>query len=175
MSLPKILAQVLFEGTRIVGRALVEAGRQAGRNARAGRVEASAGAGEASSSRAGTPSQQLTRSHRMTLDEAKLILNVKADFNIAEMATRAAAKEGEKTALDEFRENMIKNYDHLFAINAPPAPKGQTGGGSGSFFLQSKVVRARERLEAEMEIGKAKEEAATAAEAPKDSGSQPSA
>ena len=42
-----------------------------------------------------------------------------------------------------------QNYDHLFATNAPPAPKGKTGGGSGSFYVQSKIVRARERIEAE--------------------------
>lgn len=45
----------------------------------------------------------------------------------------------------------FQTYDHLFAVNAPPAPKGKTGGGSGSFYMQSKVVRARQRIEAEWE------------------------
>lgn len=44
-----------------------------------------------------------------------------------------------------------QTYDHLFAVNAPPAPKGQKGGGSGSFYMQSKVVRAKQRIEAEWE------------------------
>lgn len=44
-----------------------------------------------------------------------------------------------------------QSYEHLFAVNAPPAPKGQKGGGSGSFYMQSKVVRARQRIEAEWE------------------------
>jgi import inner membrane translocase subunit TIM16 len=43
----------------------------------------------------------------------------------------------------------LQSYEHLFKTNAPPAPKGATGGGAGSFYIQSKVVRARERIEAE--------------------------
>lgn len=42
-----------------------------------------------------------------------------------------------------------QSYEHLFKANAPPAPKGAAGGGAGSFYMQSKVVRARERIEAE--------------------------
>ena len=151
-SLPKTLAQILFVGTQIVGKALLEAGRQAGRNARAGRVEASAaGAAGVGSGSAASPSDQLTRTHRMTLDEAKLILNLKQDISAAGLGgstSSAAAGEG-KSILDQVREAMVKNYDHLFATNAPPAPKGQKGGGAGSFYIQSKVVRARERIEAE--------------------------
>ncbi|CBQ73935.1 related to PAM16-Presequence translocase-Asssociated Motor [Sporisorium reilianum SRZ2] len=153
MSLPKTLAQILFVGTQIVGKALLEAGRQAGRNARAGRVEASAaGAAGVGSGSAASPSDQLTRTHRMTLDEAKLILNLKQDLSAAGLGASASAPaagaEG-KSILDQVREAMVKNYDHLFATNAPPAPKGQKGGGAGSFYVQSKVVRARERIEAE--------------------------
>lgn len=50
-----------------------------------------------------------------------------------------------------------QSYEHLFKTNAPPAPKGQPGGGAGSFYLQSKIVRARERIEAEWEGAKKKE------------------
>ena len=46
------------------------------------------------------------------------------------------------------REELAARYEKLFEINAPPAPKGKTGGGSGSFYVQSKIVRARERIEA---------------------------
>ncbi|KAN0060737.1 mitochondrial import inner membrane translocase subunit TIM16 [Thecaphora frezii] len=153
MSLPKVLAQILFVGTQIVGKALVEAGRQAGRNARAGRVEAAAAAGGASGSATGSPSDQLTRAHRMTLDEAKLILNLKQDISYATLAADAAKASGEgPSLLDQVRENMVKNYDHLFKTNAPPAPKGKEGGGSGSFYIQSKIVRARERIEAEWKL-----------------------
>ncbi|CDR87329.1 related to PAM16-Presequence translocase-Associated Motor [Sporisorium scitamineum] len=168
MSLPKTLAQILFVGTQIVGKALLEAGRQAGRNARAGRVEASAaGAAGVGSGSAASPSDQLTKTHRMTLDEAKLILNLKQDLSAAGLASAASASaaggEG-KSILDQVREAMVKNYDHLFATNAPPAPKGQKGGGAGSFYIQSKVVRARERIEAEwglLDAGKKAEAGAT--------------
>lgn len=172
-SLPKTLAQILFVGTQIVGKALLEAGRQAGRNARAGRVEASAaGAAGVGSGSAASPSDQLTRTHRMTLDEAKLILNLKQDLSAAGLANAAAAPADGKSILDQVREAMVKNYDHLFATNAPPAPKGQKGGGAGSFYIQSKVVRARERIEAEwglLDAGNKAEfaENTTTTEAPK--------
>ncbi|XP_064609802.1 mitochondrial import inner membrane translocase subunit tim16-B-like [Liolophura sinensis] len=56
----------------------------------------------------------------MTIQEAKQILNV-----------------------DEFSpESIQKNYEHLFNVNEKS--KG------GSFYLQSKVVRAKERLDMEM-------------------------
>ncbi|CDW94157.1 hypothetical protein [Sporisorium scitamineum] len=103
----------------------------------------------------------------MTLDEAKLILNLKQDLSAAGLASAASASaaggEG-KSILDQVREAMVKNYDHLFATNAPPAPKGQKGGGAGSFYIQSKVVRARERIEAEwglLDAGKKAEAGAT--------------
>lgn len=50
-----------------------------------------------------------------------------------------------------FPTTLLQAYDHLFSVNAPPAPKGQKGGGSGSFYMQSKVVRAKQRIEAEWE------------------------
>ena len=156
-------------GTQIVGKALLEAGRQAGRNARAGRVEASAAGAAGVSGSAASPSDQLTRTHRMTLDEAKLILNLKQDVSAAGLAGSKPIGEESKSVLDQVREAMVKNYDHLFATNAPPAPKGKEGGGAGSFYIQSKVVRARERIEAEwglLDGAGNKAEAGAAAEAP---------
>lgn len=127
----------------------------------------------------------------MTLDEAKLILNLKQDISAGVVGT----PEG-KTLLDQARENMTKvssafsffclcpgldadfdvrdmrlfhqNYDHLFKTNAPPAPKGKEGGGSGSFYIQSKIVRARERIEAEWALNDAKPEAEAAEGAAKE-------
>ncbi|PWY98275.1 hypothetical protein BCV70DRAFT_202055 [Testicularia cyperi] len=178
MSLPKALAQILFVGTQIVGKALLEAGRQAGRNARAGRVEATAGAaGAGAGGAAANPSDQLTRTHRMTLDEAKLILNLKQDMSASTLASQiassaAAAETGGKSVLEQVREAISKNYDHLFATNAPPAPKGQKGGGAGSFYIQSKVVRARERIEAELGLLEQNKSADSQAP-PQDSAQQP--
>jgi len=57
----------------------------------------------------------------ISLDEAVKILNVEKPLD---------------------PERIQKNYDHLFAINDKA-----TG---GSFYLQSKVVRAKERIDAEM-------------------------
>ncbi|PWN92882.1 protein transporter [Acaromyces ingoldii] len=134
MSVPRLLAQVFFLGSQIVGKAFMEAGRQAVRNARAGRVEAgAAAAGSATTGNSAT--DMLTRTHRMTLDEARLILNL--------------GKQKATTDVGAEKEVLLKNYEHLFATNAPPAPKGKQGGGQGSFYIQSKVVRARERIEAE--------------------------
>ncbi|PWN33517.1 protein transporter [Meira miltonrushii] len=152
MSLPRLLAQVLFLGTQIVGKAFAEAGRQAVRNARAGRVDAGAAGMAGNASTGNSITDGLTRAHRMTLDEARMILNL-------------------KTAGETEKEALLKNYEHLFATNAPPAPKGKQGGGSGSFYVQSKIVRARERLEAEWrEAAKRAEERNAAPEQPKEGG-----
>eukprot|EP00730_Choanoeca_flexa_P017851 TRINITY_DN8639_c0_g1_i1.p1 TRINITY_DN8639_c0_g1~~TRINITY_DN8639_c0_g1_i1.p1 ORF type:complete len:169 (+),score=28.35 TRINITY_DN8639_c0_g1_i1:55-507(+) len=56
----------------------------------------------------------------MTLEEAQKILNVEPNASY---------------------EEIMKNYDHLFKINEKKA--------GGSFYLQSKVYRAKERLELE--------------------------
>lgn len=95
--------------------------------------------------KAGAPSDMLTRAHRMTLDEAKMILNIRQDVSAA-----TVQKQGGIT--DTLRKELEDNYERLFAINAPPAPKGKTGGGQGSFYMQSKVVRARERIEEEWKL-----------------------
>lgn len=79
----------------------------------------------------------------MTLDEARLILNLKNDVSLA--ANRHGIK-------DEVRNELVEHYERLFEINAPPAPKGKEGGGRGSFYVQSKVVRARERIEDEWKL-----------------------
>ncbi|KAJ3115647.1 hypothetical protein HDU96_000265 [Phlyctochytrium bullatum] len=57
----------------------------------------------------------------MTPEEAMQILNIKKDHK---------------------QEDMLKNFEHLFKVNDPAQ--------GGSFYLQSKVFRAKERLEAEL-------------------------
>lgn len=64
----------------------------------------------------------------LTLQEAKQILNVQ-DVN---------------------PEIIKKNYDHLFTINEKKS--------GGSFYLQSKVVRAKERLDEELRIQQSENE-----------------
>ncbi|KAH9961281.1 hypothetical protein BC827DRAFT_1203589 [Russula dissimulans] len=139
MSAPKIIIQILITGTQIFGKALLEAARQAAKNAKhrpQGAIGSDvAGVGNATT---GSVTDKLTREHRMTLDEAHLILNTKRADGI---------------------ERVLQCYEHLFRANAPPeVPPTAAPGARGtpaprhSHYLQSKVVRARERIEAELEI-----------------------
>ncbi|PBP19780.1 cochaperone Pam16 [Diplocarpon rosae] len=66
-------------------------------------------------------------SHGLTLDEACKILNVKPPQN------------GQANM-----EDVMERFKRLFDVNDPK--KG------GSFYLQSKVLRARERIEAEVRV-----------------------
>ncbi|KAJ3479123.1 hypothetical protein NLI96_g9284 [Meripilus lineatus] len=98
----------------------------------------------------GSITDKLTREHRMTFDEACLILNVKKDSPI---------------------EGVLQHYQHLFKANALPegaaaAPKPRAGAKQPvppaySHYLQSKVVRAKERIEAEHSVAEPVEQATT--------------
>ncbi|KAF8647129.1 hypothetical protein AX16_006960 [Volvariella volvacea WC 439] len=155
MASPKVLIQIAITGTRILGKAFLEAGRQAVKNAKNSPQGALgndvAGVGNANS---GSITDKLTREHRMTLDEAHLILNT---------------KNGDPM------EQILKNYEHLFKANSPPPPPAKPAAPTrgrhafvpqNSHYLQSKVVRARERLEAELNASEG-----AAAEAPSSSAS----
>ncbi|KAJ3037218.1 mitochondrial import inner membrane translocase subunit TIM16 [Rhizophlyctis rosea] len=63
-----------------------------------------------------------TRKTGMGIDEAAQILNVEKDAGL---------------------EDVMKKYEHLFKVNDPA-----TG---GSFYIQSKIFRAKERLEMELQ------------------------
>ncbi|GJJ06560.1 hypothetical protein Clacol_000753 [Clathrus columnatus] len=129
MSSPRAFIQILVIGSQIVGKALLEAGRQAAKNARH-RPDTLSEAG-VSNAVSGSVTDKLTREHRMTLDEAHLVLNTKKDQPI---------------------EQIIKNYEHLFSVNSPPAepPARPSKAPTYSHYLLSKVVRARERIDAEI-------------------------
>lgn len=154
--------QLIVTGSRILGKAFLEAGRQAVKNAK---HRPQGGVGDATgvtTARSGSVTDRLTREHLMTLDEAHLILNVKRG---------------------EPMEKIIRHYEHLFRANGPPvvesakaaegaAPQNSkffTGRGAGpryhSAYIQSKVVRARERIEAEAKLASETEAAAPAEEA----------
>ncbi|KAM5152145.1 mitochondrial import inner membrane translocase subunit TIM16 [Mantella aurantiaca] len=83
---------------------------------------ASRAAAEARGGRAGKESAAASSLSGISLQEAQQILNT--------------------SKLDP--EEIHKNYDHLFKVNDRSA--------GGSFYLQSKVVRAKERLEQELDI-----------------------
>ena len=65
----------------------------------------------------------------MTLEEAKQILNLTDEDFL-----------GSNTS----KEKLLKNYDHLFSVNERTK--------EGSFYLQSKVFRAKERLDQEIQL-----------------------
>ncbi|KAI8051647.1 Pam16-domain-containing protein [Syncephalis plumigaleata] len=71
----------------------------------------------------GAGGDPLTRRTGMTLDEAHKILNVQADMEMAE---------------------IVKKYEHLFKMNDPKA--------GSTLYLQSKVARAKERIDLEMAL-----------------------
>ncbi|KAJ1651965.1 mitochondrial import inner membrane translocase subunit TIM16 [Dispira simplex] len=118
MSAPRVFIQVLVTGVQIVGRAFVEAYKQAAANS--ANRHAARGAGDA-----------VTRRTGITIDEACQILNVQKDAPL---------------------EEVMKKYNVLFKLNDP-----KTG---GTLYLQSKVFRAKERLEMELTKSKQTEGAA---------------
>ncbi|KAF9287155.1 hypothetical protein BGZ68_002200 [Mortierella alpina] len=114
----RVIAQILVMGTQVVGKAFMEAYRQAAANAAKGGGHHAAKNGSGGSKAAAADA--VTRKTGMTMDEAMNILNITKEADLAKIA---------------------KNYQHLFKVN------DKTVG--GSFYLQSKVVRAKERLEME--------------------------
>ena len=119
----KLITQIAIVGTQILARAFVDAYKAAAQNA----------AKNSSSAMAASASGDLlTRKTGMTVDEAAQILDIQL------------LKSGDRVAKDgiDLRKASLR-YDHLFIANDPL--KG------GSFYLQSKVFRAKERLELEIQ------------------------
>ncbi|EKM54610.1 uncharacterized protein PHACADRAFT_197043 [Phanerochaete carnosa HHB-10118-sp] len=139
-----LIVQIAIAGAQILGKAFLAAGRQAAANAKY-RPEAISGdvAGMRNAT-SGSFTDRLTREHLMTLDEARLILNAKKEDPM---------------------ETVLQHCEHLFKANSPPAapPKPQPGKKSTSqywsHYLQSKIVRARERIEAETKAAEAEHSA----------------
>ncbi|KAK7692470.1 hypothetical protein QCA50_004095 [Cerrena zonata] len=162
MSAPKIIVQIAIAGAQIFGKAFIAAGRQAIQNAKH-RPEGGIGGADIAGIRnatSGSITDKLTLQHRMTLDEARLILNVKKE---------------------EPMEKILQHYEHLFKANSPPKPKqtesvkprasARQSTPIHSHYLQSKVVRAKERLEAEMKALSETPEASQTTAPPPSSGS----
>lgn len=105
-------------GSQIVGKAFMEAYRQAAANAakNGGHHAAKNGSGGSKAAAA----DAVTRKTGMSVDEAMNILNITKEADLAK---------------------IVKNYQHLHKVNDKAV--------GGSFYLQSKVVRAKERLEME--------------------------
>ncbi|KAI8460009.1 Pam16-domain-containing protein, partial [Phakopsora pachyrhizi] len=140
-SLPKIISQVVILGSQILGKAFVEAYRQAARNARSGASQVG-GSGERSSNSSigeeGLGGSLITRKHRMTIEEACQILNVK----------NVSFQDGPNNpAVSKELSEMIRAYENLFKANQ-----------NTSKYLLSKVVRARDRISAEVELAQYKQQ-----------------
>ena len=121
----KNLAQLFVVGAQVVGRAFTKAFQEelsASRQA-AERHRANAQSSSSSGSKSSSSWHASADSLQgITVQEAKQILNV-SEIN---------------------KEAILKNYEHLFGAN--DKSKG------GSLYLQSKVVRAKERLDYEISL-----------------------
>ncbi|KAK6353100.1 mitochondrial import inner membrane translocase subunit TIM16 [Orbilia brochopaga] len=126
----RIIFQIVATGSRVVGRAFVEAYKQANASHKYAAAAANG------STRGSSPALADRRFAGLSLDEACRILNV-----------RTPDSSGKLTGLT--MDEVAAQYKRLFDANDPA--KG------GSFYLQSKVVRAQERLQAQ--LGKAEAEA----------------
>lgn len=135
MSLPRIVSQVVILGSQILGKAFVEAYKQAARNARSGTSHSTSGAGERGGAALGNMAGDgsiITRKHKMTVDEACQILNVK----------NVPFSEGPNhSVVSEELTNMLKAYDRMYKANE-----------NTSKYLLSKIVRAKDRISAEVEL-----------------------
>ncbi|CAK7564251.1 MAG: mitochondrial import inner membrane translocase subunit TIM16 [Sporothrix epigloea] len=133
----RLITQVVVIGSRVLGRAFSEAYKQANASSQYARAQAKAG-GSMAAGRANL-------STGMTLDEAVQILNVPKPTTSG------------TNAKNYDMEEVMDRFKRLFDANDP-----QKG---GSFYLQSKILRARERIEAEMRpvLEKAAQEAEVAA------------
>ncbi|KAI1619049.1 Pam16-domain-containing protein [Exophiala viscosa] len=112
---------------RIIAQIVLTGGRVFGRAFAEAYKQAQASSQYAkAAAKSGGPGVINTSASGMTLDEACRILNVKPP-------------QGGTTNMESVMERFKKLYD----LNEPK----KTGG--GSFYLQSKILRARERIEAE--------------------------
>ncbi|KAH0563145.1 mitochondrial import inner membrane translocase subunit TIM16 [Trichoglossum hirsutum] len=111
----RIITQVVIVGSRVLGRAFIEAYKQAAASHKYAQAAAKNNPGAAAN----------LASSGLTLEEACKILNV-------------APPKGGKIDL----ENVMARFKKLFDMNEPK--------NGGSFYLQSKILRARERIELEV-------------------------
>ncbi|KAK6909164.1 hypothetical protein L486_01180 [Kwoniella mangroviensis CBS 10435] len=138
MSAPRVIAELVVTGIRVLGKATAAAGQQAVRNFK----HKPEGAPDSGPVGTGSSKNKITSQLNMSLDEAHLILNVKKDDPM---------------------EVIQKHYDSIFTANGPPTVKPETHTTPSSsakkssrtpthsHYLQSKVFRALERIKAERE------------------------
>lgn len=123
-------------GAQIVGKAFVEAYKQAAANAGKANISGSSSTSQKGASAA---VNALTRRTGMSYEEATKILNLESKPELSVLQ---------------------KNYEHLFNCNDPK--KG------GSLYLQSKVYRAKERIDLQLKEDQAAAAASAKKPGPKD-------
>merc|ERR1712004_695279 len=127
-NMAKHLIKLIVTGAQIVGKAFTQAVRQEIRISQ----EAAKRNAQRSGASSGTASAAESLRTGMTIEEAKDILNITdADIYGADF------------------EKLHTNYEHLFNVNEKS--KG------GSFYIQSKVVRAKERIDQEIALSRHKQ------------------
>lgn len=116
----------------------------------------------------------------MTADEARLILNVKKEDSVERiLQVRVLRLTWHTSVLTTGSDNALRTqqYEHLFKANSPPPPAKPSHGKQvqpvHSHYLQSKVVRAKERLDAELKAELAEGTAETTPPASESSSSTP--
>ncbi|PHH81929.1 hypothetical protein CDD82_7531 [Ophiocordyceps australis] len=130
----KYVFTAIVTGSRILGRSFMAAYKQAQAASQYQRAQAKNGGNSDMSARS-------SLSSGITIDEACRILNVNKP---------SPGGKGPGTNWEE----VVERYKHLFDANDPS--KG------GSFYLQSKIVRAKERIE--RDVGPVREKMAQEAE-----------
>ncbi|ODM90924.1 Mitochondrial import inner membrane translocase subunit Tim16 [Orchesella cincta] len=116
----KYLIQIIVLGSQAVGRAFAKALRQEYQASQAA-AQARRGAGGSRGGGGDTKTAAENMRLGLSLEEARQILNVSPESSV---------------------EEIHKQYEHLFKIN--DKAKG------GSFYIQSKVYRAKERLDKDL-------------------------
>ncbi|EGD75571.1 hypothetical protein PTSG_06640 [Salpingoeca rosetta] len=146
----RIIAYIVLTATQVFGRAFAQAYREAAAKAgKGGNAARAANAANNARKQAATAATAASISRRsgMSLDEAMKVLNITAE----------TPKEEVKAA-----------YEHMFEANSKK--KG------GSFYLQSKVYRARQTLEdlQPEKFGDAKQTASSSSSSTADANTAPS-
>ena len=110
----------------------------------------------------------------MTVDEARLVLNVKKEDSAERILQVRSSWIPSCLTSPHLHLHLflrphltcVQSYEHLFKANSPPPPPENPAPAKGrkvqpvhSHYLQSKVVRAKERLEAELKAELAEKEA----------------
>ncbi|RUS28899.1 hypothetical protein BC938DRAFT_481305 [Jimgerdemannia flammicorona] len=133
----RLIAQLIVSVGAVVGRAFFAAYKQAAANA-------AAQGGSAAREGGRSAADALTRRTGLTIDEACQILNVKKDADLAEVVKRLRFGRCTHSGLPFIycSTSYSQHYEHLFKVNDSSI--------GGSLYLQSKVVRAKERFELEL-------------------------